>query len=192
MQKNDLKIISFSAPSGAGKTTIARYIEKQNDNLEFSVSATTRKKRGDEIDGKDYYFISQSKFRECVRKNEFVEWEEVYPSQYYGTLKSEIKRMWNEGKIPILDIDVIGALNAKKMFGNRILTIFVAPPSLKVLKERLIKRGTDDEESLRKRLEKAEEELSYSDQFDTILVNDVLEESFEKAQKLVDVFLKTS
>ena len=191
MQENDPKIISFSAPSGAGKTTIARQAEKQNDNLEFSVSATTRKKRGDEIDGKDYYFISQSKFREHIRKNEFVEWEEVYPNQYYGTLKSEVERMWDEGKIPILDIDVMGALNAKKIYVDRILTIFVAPPSLEVLKERLIKRGTDDEESLRKRLEKAEKELSYANQFDTILVNDDLEESFQKAQELVDAFLKT-
>lgn len=190
--QHDHKIIIFSAPSGAGKTTIIQHIEKRSCNLVFSISATTKKKRDEEIHGKDYYFLSHTEFKECIRKNEFVEWEEVYTGQYYGTLKSEVERIWRERKTPIFDIDVIGALNVKEMYGGRVLTIFVAPPSPEVLEKRLIKRGTEDKMNLKRRIAKAKKELSYANKFDKILVNDILEKSFKQAEQLVSDFLKAN
>ena len=190
--QNEKQIIIFSAPSGGGKTTIALHTKEQNNILEFFISATTRKRRGKEVDGKDYYFISQSEFKERIKEKAFIEWEEVYLDQFYGTLKRELERIWSEGKTPIFDIDVKGAMNVKKMYKNRVLTIFVAPPSLsiEVLEERLRKRGTESEKKIKERIAKAKKELPYADKFDKILINDILEESFKQAEQLVSDFLK--
>jgi len=189
IMKNNKKIIIFSGPSGSGKTTIARNLEKNNSSLDFSISATTRKKRSGETDKKDYYFINPEDFREKIRNDEFIEWEEVYKGTYYGTLKSEIERIWTQRKNALFDVDVEGALTIKKLYGEKVLAVIVKPPSLDILKQRLAGRGTENEETFKKRFGKAKKELSYARQFDEILVNDVLEESFEKAQRLVDAFL---
>ncbi len=183
------KLIIFSAPSGAGKTTIVHHILKHFPNIQFSVSATTRPLRGEEIHGKDYYFVSKEEFLHKVAKHEFIEFEEVYSGTFYGTLKSEISRIWNEDKHVIFDLDVEGGLRLKKKYGEHALAIFVQPPSLEVLVSRLRGRGTDSEEKLKERITKAEKELNYADKFDVILKNDDLAIACEEAVKLVKDFL---
>jgi guanylate kinase len=183
------KALIFSAPSGSGKTTIVKHLLKTNPDLGFSISASTRDKRGrTEQHGKDYYFLTPMEFKNKIDKDEFVEWEEVYEGNFYGTLKSEIDRIWNEGKDVIFDVDVKGGLNLKKYFGSRALAIFVKVPSIEVLKERLHDRGTETSESLSRRLFKAQFEMSFQDQFDVVLVNENLEKSLAEAQRLYDDF----
>lgn len=171
------KLIIFSAPSGSGKTSIVREIIKSDIPFGFSVSATSREPRSGEINGKDYHFLSITEFKKAIANNEFLEWEEVYENQFYGTLISEVEQKRNQGLNVIFDIDVIGGLNVKKFYGDDSLAIFVQPPSIEELKNRLINRGTETKESLAKRLNKAEHELSYAPQFDTIIVNTVLEDA---------------
>ncbi|NGM61071.1 guanylate kinase [Sphingobacterium sp. SGG-5] len=184
------KLIIFSAPSGAGKTTIVRHLLAQyGDKLEFSISATTRDLRGNEVDGQDYYFISKEEFLHRVAKHEFIEFEEVYAGTYYGTLRSEIERIWAKGKHVIFDIDVVGGLRLKSKFPKEALAIFVNPPSLEVLKERLAGRGTDSAEKLKERLAKAEVELSYADKFDVMLNNFDLDTACKEAEQLVLEFM---
>lgn len=179
------KAIIFSAPSGSGKTTIVKHLLATNSDLGFSISASTRDKRGrTETHGKDYYFLSPEDFKSKIDADEFIEWEEVYEGNFYGTLKSEIDRIWNEGKNVIFDVDVKGGLNLKKYFGKKALAVFVKVPSLDVLKGRLKDRGTESEESLSRRLFKAKFEMGFQDKFDVVLVNQNLEKSLAEAQKL--------
>ncbi|WP_185212767.1 guanylate kinase [Sphingobacterium mizutaii] len=186
------KLIIFSAPSGAGKTTIVRrLLEKHSDKIAFSISASTRQPRGAEVNGVDYYFISKEDFLHKVAKHEFIEFEEVYSGTFYGTLRSEVERIWNEGKHVIFDIDVVGGLRLKSKFPDQALAIFVNPPSLEVLKERLTGRGTDSQEKLNERFAKAEHELSFADKFDVILHNNDLETACEEAEKLVLDFINS-
>jgi len=185
------KAIIFSAPSGSGKTTIVKHLLKTNPQLGFSISACTRDKRGrDEQNGKDYYFLTPEEFKSKIDQNAFVEWEEVYEGNFYGTLKAEIERIWNEGKTVIFDVDVKGGLHLKEYFGDRALAIFVKVPSLEVLSSRLRDRGTESEESLSRRLYKAKFELSFEDKFDVSLINDDMEKSFLEAETLVNNFLQ--
>lgn len=185
------KAIIFSAPSGSGKTTIVRHLVNNNPNLGFSISACTRDKRGrDEKNGKDYYFLSPEEFKNKIDQNAFVEWEEVYEGNFYGTLKDEIQRIWDEGKHVIFDVDVKGGLNLKEYFGENGLAIFVKVPSLDILKTRLKDRGTESEESLSRRLYKAKFEMSFEDRFDVSLINDDIEKSCLQAETLVNNFLK--
>lgn len=183
------KLLIFCAPSGSGKSTIVQHLVKEIPGLAFSISATSRKPREGEVDGREYHFLSPQLFRERIEKDEFIEWEEVYPNQYYGTLKSEVDRIWKMENHALFDIDVVGGLNLKKAYGEKALAIFVKPPSVDILEQRLRSRGTDDEESLQKRLGKAEYELSFAPEFDWILVNDSLEEALAEAEVLVDKFL---
>ncbi|AWG24431.1 guanylate kinase [Flavobacterium kingsejongi] len=188
---NNGKLIVFSAPSGSGKTTIVRYLLEQKElHLDFSISATSRQKRGDEIDGKDYYFISAAAFQQKIAENAFVEYEEVYTDNWYGTLKSELERIWAEGKHVIFDIDVIGGLKIKKQYPKETLAIFVSPPSVEELERRLRFRQTESEEKIQMRLEKAEREISTAGQFDVILKNHDLEIAKNDAYKLVSDYLK--
>ena len=183
-------MIIFTAPSGAGKTTIVRHLLKTYDQLAFSVSATTRKPRSHEIDKKDYYFLSKEEFRERIDAGEFIEWEEVYEDQYYGTLRSEIERLWDLNKCVVFDIEVKGAMNIKKYFAKETLAVFVKPPSVESLLNRLKLRQTETPESLRKRIRRAKEELTYENNFDKILVNDVLEVALKEAEYLVEDYLE--
>ena len=183
------KLIIFSAPSGAGKTTIVQHLLGKVPELEFSISATTRKARGDEKDGKDYYFISKEQFLHLIAKKYFVEFEEVYSGTFYGTLRTEIERIWRKGKTVIFDIDVEGGLHLKRKYGEAALAIFVQPPSLEVLKERLAGRGTDNEEKLQERFAKAEKELNYAPQFDIILKSHDLQTACIEAEELVKNFI---
>ncbi len=184
------KAVIFSAPSGSGKTTIVRHLLKVIPGLEFSISACTRDKRGrTEQDGKDYYFLSVDEFKRKIDNGEFIEWEEVYPGNYYGTLKSEIARIWQAGKAVIFDVDVKGGVNLKNYFKEKALAVFVKVPSLEVLTERLRSRGTEDEESLSERLYKAQFELQFEDRFDVTIVNDDLQRALQEAEKLVREFL---
>ena len=187
MQKKNL--IVFTAPSGAGKTTIVKHLLKKFSFLGFSISATTRQKRDHETDGLDYYFISLDQFREKLENKDFVEWEEVYDNQYYGTLKSEVERVWDLGKHIIFDIDVKGAVSIKNAYPDDTLVIFVKPPSPEILFERLRNRKTESAESLQKRIARAARELTFEDRFDAVLVNNVLEETLIKAESLVLEFL---
>jgi guanylate kinase len=180
----------FSAPSGAGKTTIVTHLLKAFNKLEFSVSATSRAPRGQEVDGKDYYFLSVKEFKKRIKNNEFVEYEEVYPGSFYGTLKSEVERIWAKGNVIMFDVDVKGGVSIKKIFGEKAFTVFIMPPSLEVMEKRLRARGTDSEEAIKTRVAKAAEEMTYAAKFDAVLVNDVLEESFEKAERLVKLFTR--
>lgn len=184
------KAIIVSAPSGAGKTTIVRHLLSEIPSLSFSISACSRPIRNGETDGKDYYFITADEFREKIECSEFVEWEEVYPGSYYGTLKSELKRIWSSGRIPIFDVDVEGGLNLKKIFSEKALAIYIQPPSLDELKIRLRNRGTETEESFQKRLGKAESELAFTDQFDATIINDQIEPACTLAYELVITFIK--
>lgn len=183
------KALIFSAPSGSGKTTIVKHLLQNNSDLGFSISASTRDKRGrTEQDGKDYHFLTPSDFKSKIDNNEFIEWEEVYAGNFYGTLKSEIERIWNEGKNVIFDVDVKGGINLKKYFGNKALAVFVKVPSLDVLKQRLNERGTETEESLSRRIFKAQFEMTFHDKFDVVLVNEDLQKSLSEAQRLYDEF----
>jgi guanylate kinase len=185
------KAIIFSAPSGSGKTTIVKHLLDTNSDLGFSISASTRDKRGrTEQNGKDYYFLSPEQFKKKIDTNDFIEWEEVYEGNFYGTLKSEIERIWSEGKNVIFDVDVKGGLNLKKYFGDKALAIFVKVPSVEVLKARLTDRGTESEQSLSRRLFKAQFEMTFQDKFDVVLVNENLDRSLAAAQKLYDDFKK--
>jgi guanylate kinase len=186
------KAIIFSAPSGAGKTTLVKHLLSKNNNLSFSISACSRPKRENERKGEDYYFLSEADFKSKIKNNEFIEWEEVYKGNYYGTLKSEIERIWSEGKHVIFDVDVIGGLNLKKYFKENALAIFVQPPSIETLASRLKARGTETIESLDKRIEKSVSEMEYANQFDVIIVNDNLEIAKLEAEKVVGDFLMIS
>ena len=183
------KLIIFSAPSGAGKTTIVHHLLGKMPELEFSISATTRPARGDEQDGKDYYFISLPEFTHRIAKKQFVEFEEVYTGTFYGTLRTEIERIWAKGKTVIFDIDVEGGMHLKRKYDGQALAIFVQPPSLEVLIERLTGRGTDSPEKLQERFAKAEKELNYAPQFDIILKNYDLETACKEAEDLVRGFI---
>ena len=184
------KLLIFSAPSGAGKTTIVKHLLKTfPDKIAFSISATTREIRGQEVNNQDYYFISKEDFLHKVAKHEFAEFEEVYVGTFYGTLKAEIQRIWNQGKHVIFDIDVEGGLRLKKKFEDDALAIFVQPPSVEVLQERLIGRGTDSPEKLAERFAKAQKELTYAPQFDVVLNNFDLDIACKEAEKLVVRFL---
>jgi guanylate kinase len=188
---NHGKLIIFSAPSGAGKTTLVRHLlEIPALNLAFSVSATSRAKRGYEVEGKDYFFLTPEEFNKKIQKLEFLEWEEVYKDQYYGTLKSEVDGLLKVGKNVIFDIDVEGGLNLKRIYGKEALAIFVKPPSIKHLEERLNTRSSEDEDSLKTRLEKAVSELEYAPQFDKVLLNDKLDKAKKDAEVFVSDFLE--
>lgn len=190
MQKG--KLLVFSAPSGSGKTTIVRHLLAQPDlNLEFSISCTTRAPRGEEVDGKDYYFISWDEFKKHIKAEEFVEWEEVYTDNFYGTLKAEVERIWALGKHVIFDIDVAGGLRIKHKFPNETLAVFVKPPSVDELKRRLKQRSTESEDKINMRIAKASVELATAPQFDTIIKNYDLEVAKEEAYKLVKKFINT-
>jgi guanylate kinase len=185
------KAIIFSAPSGSGKTTIVRHLLNKYPDLGFSISASTRDKRGrTEAHGKDYYFLSPEDFKKKIDDKEFIEWEEVYEGNFYGTLKSEIQRIWDQGKNVIFDVDVKGGLNLKKYFGDKSLAVFVKVPTLDILKERLKDRGTDSDENISRRLFKANFEMSFQDQFDKVLINENLEVSLAEAQRLYEEFNK--
>jgi len=189
--KKEGKLIVFSAPSGSGKTTIVHHLLKQSTlNLDFSISATSRKKRGTEVYGKDYYFISLKEFQEHIENDDFIEWEEVYSNNFYGTLKKEIKRIWGLGKHVIFDIDVIGGLRIKEKFPKQTLAIFVQPPSIEEMERRLRNRKTDSEEKIKERVIKAEKELKFAKEFDVILVNNDLDTAKDNAFKLVENFIK--
>lgn len=184
------KCIIFSAPSGAGKTTIVHHLLSEMNGLEFSVSACSREPRPNEQNGKDYHFLGVEGFKQHIAADAFVEWEEVYSNNFYGTLKSELERIWSTGKAVVFDVDVIGGLNLKRIFGNNALAVFVQPPSYEVLEERLRARSTETEEKIEMRLAKAREELAKAPAFDTILVNDELTKACEEAKLLVNDFLK--
>ena len=184
------KLIIITAPSGAGKTSIVKRLLENFDNLAFSISATTREKRAHEQDGVDYYFLSHKEFKDRIRNNEFAEWEEVYENQFYGTLKSEIERIWDAGKHIIFDIEVKGAQNIKNAYGNKALAIFIKPPSLESLIDRLKSRKTEDEKSLKKRIARAKKELKYENKFDKVVVNDDLDVAVNDAQSLLETFFE--
>ena len=184
------KAIIFSAPSGAGKTTIVRHLMGLHDlRLSFSVSATTRQMRDYEVDGKDYYFITPEEFLSRAKKGEFIEWEEVYTNQYYGTLYSEVERIWNNGGHVIFDLDVVGGLNIKKILGDKALSIFVKAPSVAVLEDRLRKRSTESPEKIEQRVSKAHQEMAFEPRFDRVIVNDELEKALQEAEVCVRHFL---
>ena len=182
------KLVIISAPSGAGKTTIVKYLLGSGLNLAFSVSATTRAIRENETDGKDYYFLTADQFREKIRRDELIEWQEVYKDHYYGTPKSEIERIWSQNKHVLFDLDVMGGINLKKMFGNEAVSIFIRPPSVEELEKRLIARGTDKPEKIKMRVEKAAHEMKMADQFDHIIINDNLERAQAEAYNIVKAF----
>jgi guanylate kinase len=183
------KLLIITAPSGAGKTTIMRHLLDRFDRLAFSISATTRNRRPHEVDGRDYYFISIDQFKQKIVEDAFVEWEEVYENQYYGTLKTEVERLWAQGKDIVFDIDVKGALNLKHAYPQQSLSVFVKPPSREALLERLSARRTETDESLRKRLARADEELAYENKFDIVIVNDILDNALQEAETVVSAFL---
>ena len=186
------KLLLFCGPSGSGKTTIVQHLLKNNPKLQFSISATTRPKRDQEVDGVDYYFISVEEFKSRIIKEEFVEWEEVYGGRFYGTLKKEVERIRFENKVVVFDVDVEGGLNIKKQYGAELLAVFVMPPSIDVLHHRLQSRSTESPETLATRIRKADHELTYAYRFDKIIINDSLELALDEAQRLVDAFLQES
>ena len=184
------KVVIICAPSGSGKTSIVKYLLDSGLPLALSVTATSRTKRAQETDCKDYYFISADEFRKRVANGEFLEWQEVYAGQYYGTLLSELTRIWEAGNAVIFDVDVLGGLNIKKHFGDNALSIFVKPPTLECLKQRLLGRGTETEETMKKRLDKSEYELSFENKFDKVVLNDTLSVAQKEAYNLIAGFLK--
>ncbi len=184
------KLIIVSAPSGAGKTTLVKELMKNEElKLMFSISATSRKPRTNETNKKDYYFLSVNEFKNKISENKFIEWEEVYDNQFYGTLKSEVDRIWELGKNIIFDVDVKGGLNIKKQFPENSISIFIKPPSINELKNRLINRDTETEESINKRIKKAEKEISFAENFDKIIINDKLEDAIKEIKKIVSEFI---
>ena len=184
------RLIVFSAPSGAGKTTLVKYILSKFNEIEFSISATSRKPRGNEKNGLDYYFLSDLEFKKRINNKEFVEYEEVYGGIFYGTLKSELKRIWENNKIVIFDIDVVGGVNIKEMFHKETLSIFVMPPSLEILEKRLIDRGDISKDQIETRIKKAEDELDYASKFDNIIINSDLDKSKKIAFSLIKEFIE--
>ncbi|MDD5314324.1 MAG: guanylate kinase [Bacteroidales bacterium] len=186
---NAKKALIFSAPSGAGKSTVVNHLMETFPRLDFSITATTRPRRGNEENGKEYYFISREEFLDLIEKDAFVEWEEVYKDRYYGTLKLELERIWNGNKVAVFDVDVKGGINLKKKFGRSALSVFIAPPSLEVLRERLTRRGTDSAGAIEERLAKASLEMQDAPHFDVVLVNDRLEDTLDKATEIVAAFI---
>jgi guanylate kinase len=185
-----MKMIILTAPSGSGKTSITRHLLKTfPDKLVFSISAATRKPRGVEQNGVDYYFLSEDDFQQKIRENAFVEWEMVYEGKYYGTLREELRRIWDLGKVPVLDIDIKGAIHVQQQFPDGVLSLFIQPPSVEELKRRLQSRGTETEESLQARINKAAYELSFSHSFSHVILNHVLEDACAEAEKLVRAFI---
>ena len=185
------KIIIITAPSGAGKTSITHYLLKKFPQLAFSVSAATRPRRSHEVDGKDYYFLSQEEFEQKAKQNEFIEWEMVYEGKSYGTLKSELQRIWDNNQVPVLDIDVKGAIHVQGQFSGNVLSIFVEPPSVDELKRRLSSRGTETEESLQTRVNKASYEISFKHHFHKIILNDNLDKACLRAEEVIQEFLNS-
>jgi guanylate kinase len=183
------KLLIFSAPSGSGKSTIVNHLIEMYPQLQFSISACSRDPRGEEQNGVHYYFLGEKEFRKKIIDDAFVEWEEVYPNNFYGTLRSELERIWSENGVAVFDIDVLGGLNLKKQFGEQALSVFVKPPSAEELEKRLRKRDTETEEKIQMRLAKAETEITYAPKFDVILENDVLERALRKAEYLVEEFI---
>lgn len=183
------KVIIFSAPSGSGKSTIVNHILGLHPEMEFSVSATSRSPRGEEVDGVEYLFYSAGTFRSLVADDKFVEYEEVYPDRFYGTLKSEVNRIWAKGHVIIFDVDVKGGVSLKKYFGDKAMSVFIQAPSVEVLRERLIGRGTDSMEEIEKRVAKAAEEMTYAPKFDKVLINDDLQQAYAESEAMVDAFL---
>lgn len=183
------KLIIFSAPSGSGKTTIVKELVKQIPQLDFSISATTRGPRGVEEHGKDYYFFTKEDFEEKIKKQEFAEYEEVYPGRYYGTLRNEVERIWERGIDVLFDVDVKGGVNLKKVYGNRALALYIKVPSIEVLEQRLRSRGTEDEENIRMRMSRVEEEMRFEKDFDVVVLNETLEKAVEVAVAEVQKFL---
>ncbi len=184
------KVIIFSAPSGSGKSTIVSHILKLHPEMEFSVSATSRAPRGQERNGIEYHFFTADEFRKMIAEDKFVEYEEVYAGSFYGTLKSEVQRIWDKGHVIIFDVDVKGGVNLKKYFGDKALSVFIQAPSVEELRKRLVARGTDSAEAIANRVAKASEEMTYADKFDYILVNDDLQKAYAEAEKVVDDFLQ--
>lgn len=184
------KLIIVSAPSGAGKTTLVKHLLSKVQSLEFSVSATSRKAREGEVDGKNYYFISPEEFQNKIKNNEFVEWEEVYKGTYYGTLAAELERIWNNGNVVIFDVDVYGGLNLKELFGTKALSIFINVPSVVELENRLRSRATESNEAIEMRIKKAMQEIGTKDNFDVIILNDNLEKAQQEIVDLVQAFIK--
>ena len=183
------KLIIFSAPSGSGKSTIINYLLQQSLRLRFSISATSRAPRGTEKNGVEYYFLTPETFKARIAKGDFLEYEEVYTDKFYGTLKSEVERILNEGDNVIFDVDVVGGCNIKRFYGDRALSVFIQPPSIEELRKRLVGRGTDTPEVIESRIAKAEYELSFADKFDTVVINDDLETAKAKALQVIQAFL---
>ena len=183
------KVLIFSAPSGSGKSTIVNHILGLHPEIEFSISATSRPPRGQEKDGVEYYFLSVEDFRSRIEADKFVEYEQVYEGRYYGTLKSEVQRIWDKGHVIIFDVDVKGGVNLKKYFGDKALSVFIQAPSVEELHRRLIARGTDTPEAIAERVAKAAEEMTYAPKFDVVLINDNLDKAYAEAEKMVDDFL---
>src|SRR5688572_27172729 len=191
MGSTNNKIIIITAPSGAGKTSITRHLLKEYPQLAFSVSAATRPARSNERDGQDYYFITEEEFQNKITNNEFVEWEMVYEGKYYGTLKSELQRIWNKNKVPVLDIDVKGAIHVQQQFPETTLSLFIEPPDVDELRRRLERRGTENQESLMARVNKAAYEISFKHSFDDIIVNDDLDRACAEAEQVVEKFIES-
>ena len=189
MSISSQKLVLFCGPSGSGKTTIVHHLLKKFPELTFSVSATTREKRASEINGVDYHFLSVDEFKRKMHRHEFLEWEEVYKNRYYGTLRSEVKRVFEEGKVVLFDVDVEGGLNIRSQYPKQILDVFVMPPTVDDLHKRLIGRASESDDSLAKRVSKAEKELEYAHRFNNVLVNDKLDVALKEAEVLVDTFL---
>lgn len=187
--KKEGKLIIVSAPSGSGKSTIINFLLEKDLNLEFSISATSRSPRGEEMNGREYYFLSPEDFRNKINNDEFLEYEEVYKEKYYGTLKSEVERLISEGKNVIFDVDVVGGINIKKFYGDKAISVFIQPPSIDALRDRLQSRATDTPEAIATRLDKAEFELSLAPQFDVIIVNDILENAQQETYMLLNKFI---
>jgi guanylate kinase len=184
------KLIVISAPSGAGKTSIVHFLLKKIETLSFSVSACSRTKRKKETNGIDYHFLSVEEFQQKIKKGDFLEWEEVYKDQYYGTLKSEVERIWQKGKAVIFDVDVIGGVNIKKQYPTECLSIFIMPPSLEILAERLTGRGSESADSLHKRIAKSKEEIARNGEFDKVILNDNFDIACEEAMQVIRNFIK--